>query len=134
MAVQLHVAYSATFQKGVGVVAGGPYYCAQGSTSTATGACMASPSGISTSALVTNTNNWANQGLIDPVSNLHGKWPITRLYQPFRPHKPRRQFLDDLLKPVGRDWTAQNKIRQPDFGLTKNHLGCDDKRWQAEKC
>ena len=70
MAVQLHVAYSATFQKGVGVVAGGPYYCAQGSTSTATGACMASPSGISTSALVTNTNNWANQGLIDPVSNL----------------------------------------------------------------
>jgi poly(3-hydroxybutyrate) depolymerase len=28
MAVQLHVAYSSLF-KGVGVVAGGPYYCAQ---------------------------------------------------------------------------------------------------------
>ena len=70
MAVQLHVAYSATFKKGAGIVAGGPYYCAQGSTATATGACMASPSGISTSALVTNTNNWASQGLIDPVANL----------------------------------------------------------------
>ncbi len=70
MAVQLHVAYSATFKKGAGIVAGGPYYCAQGSVSTATGACMASPSGISTSALVTNTNNWASQGLIDPVANL----------------------------------------------------------------
>ena len=70
MAVQLHVAYSATFKKGAGVVAGGPFYCAQGSVVTATGACMASPAGISVSSLVTNTNNWASQGLIDPVANL----------------------------------------------------------------
>ena len=70
MAVQLHVAYSATFKKGAGVVAGGPFYCAQGSVVTATGACMASPAGISVSALVANTNTWASQGLIDPVANL----------------------------------------------------------------
>ena len=70
MAVQLHVAYSATFKKGAGVVAGGPFYCAQGSVATATGACMASPASISVSSLVTNTNNWASQGLIDPVANL----------------------------------------------------------------
>ena len=70
MAVQLHVAYSATFKKGAGVVAGGPFYCAQGSVVTATGACMASPAGISVSSLVTNTNNWGSQGLIDPVANL----------------------------------------------------------------
>jgi poly(3-hydroxybutyrate) depolymerase len=70
MAVQLHVAYSATFKKGAGVVAGGPFYCAQGSVVTATGACMASPAGISVSSLVTNTNNWGSQGLIDPVVNL----------------------------------------------------------------
>ena len=31
MAVQLHVAYSATFKKGVGVVAAGPFNCAEGS-------------------------------------------------------------------------------------------------------
>jgi poly(3-hydroxybutyrate) depolymerase len=70
MAVQLHVAYSATFKKGAGVVAGGPFYCAEGSISNATGRCMASPSGIPVSTLVTTTNNWASQGLIDPVSNL----------------------------------------------------------------
>ena len=70
MAVQLHVAYSATFKKGAGVVAGGPFYCAEGSVTNATGRCMASPAGIPTSTLVTTTNNWAGQALIDPVANL----------------------------------------------------------------
>ena len=70
MAVQMHVAYSATFKKGAGVVAGGPFYCAEGSITNATGRCMASPAGIPTSTLVTTTNNWSNQGLIDPVANL----------------------------------------------------------------
>ncbi len=70
MAVQLHVAYSATFKKGAGVVAGGPFYCAEGSVVNATGRCMATPSGIPTSTLISTTNNWANQGLIDPVANL----------------------------------------------------------------
>ncbi len=70
MAVQLHVAYSATFAKGAGVVAGGPFYCAEGSVVNATGRCMASPTGIPTSTLVSTTNNWASQGAIDPVANL----------------------------------------------------------------
>lgn len=70
MAVQLHVAYSATFKKGAGVVAGGPFYCAEGSITNATGRCMASPAGIPTSTLVSTTNSWASQGLIDPVANL----------------------------------------------------------------
>src|SRR5688500_7176961 len=52
MAVQMHVAYSGTFKKGVGVVAGGPFYCAEGSITNATGRCMASPAGIPTSTLV----------------------------------------------------------------------------------
>ncbi len=72
MAVQLHVAYSATFKKGAGIVAGGPFYCAEGSITNATGRCMASPAGIPTSTLVTTTNNWASQALIDPVANLQG--------------------------------------------------------------
>ena len=70
MAAQLHVAYSATFKKGAGIVAGGPFYCAEGSITNATGRCMASPAGIPTSSLVTTTNNWASQGSIDPVVNL----------------------------------------------------------------
>lgn len=72
MAVQMHVAYSDTFKKGAGVVAGGPYYCAEGSVFNATGRCMASPSGIPVSTLVNTTNSWASQGLIDPVVNLQG--------------------------------------------------------------
>ena len=70
MAAQLHVAYSATFKKGAGIVAGGPFYCAEGSITNATGRCMASPAGIPTSSLVATTNSWASQGSIDPVVNL----------------------------------------------------------------
>ena len=70
MAAQLHVAYSATFKKGAGIVAGGPFYCAEGSIVNATGRCMASPAGIPTSSLVSTTNSWASQGIIDPVVNL----------------------------------------------------------------
>jgi poly(3-hydroxybutyrate) depolymerase len=72
MAVQLHVAFSATFKAGAGVVAGGPYYCAQGALGTATGPCMAASSFSkpATATLVSTTNSWASQGLIDPTSNL----------------------------------------------------------------
>jgi poly(3-hydroxybutyrate) depolymerase len=88
MAVQLHVAYSATFMKGAGVVAGGPFYCAEGSVTNATGRCMASPAGIPTSTLVSTTNNWAQQGLIDPVSNLQS----SKVYM-------FSGTLDDVVKP-----------------------------------
>jgi len=88
MAVQLHVAYSATFKKGAGVVAGGPFYCAEGSVVNATGRCMASPASIPTSSLVTTTNNWAQQGLIDPVSNLQS----SKVYM-------FSGSLDDVVKP-----------------------------------
>jgi poly(3-hydroxybutyrate) depolymerase len=70
MAVQLHVGHSATFKKGAGIVAGGPFYCAEGSITNATGRCMASPAGIPTSTLVSTTNTWASAGSIDPVANL----------------------------------------------------------------
>ena len=72
MAVQMHVAYSATFKKGAGIVAGGPFHCAEGSIVNATGRCMAHSSSIPVASLVTTTNNWAGQGLIDATSNLAG--------------------------------------------------------------
>ncbi len=72
MAAQMHVAYSATFKAGAGIVAGGPFYCAQGSVVTATGPCMAATSSSkpATSSLISTTNTWAGQGLIDATSNL----------------------------------------------------------------
>jgi len=70
MAVQMHVAYSATFKRGAGIVAGGPYYCAEGSIVNATGRCMTHASTIPVSGLASTTNSWATSGLIDPVANL----------------------------------------------------------------
>lgn len=72
MAVQLHVAYSSTFKAGAGIVAGGPFYCAQGVLSNATGPCMAATTSSKppTATLISTTNSWASQGLIDPTSNL----------------------------------------------------------------
>ena len=70
MAVQMHVAYSATFHTGAGIVAGGPYYCAQDSLATATGPCMAHTSAIPVASLVATTKSWASSGAIDPVANL----------------------------------------------------------------
>jgi len=69
MAVQFEVAYS-SFLKGAGVVAGGPFYCAQGSVSTATGPCMAATGSTNVPTLVSTTNSWAGSGLIDATSNL----------------------------------------------------------------
>jgi poly(3-hydroxybutyrate) depolymerase len=71
MAVQLHVAYSATFKRGAGIVAGGPFYCAEGSITNATGRCMTHSTSIPVSSLVSTTNSWASSSLIDPVANLN---------------------------------------------------------------
>ena len=70
MAVQLHVAYSTTFKTGAGIVAGGPFYCAEGSVFNATGRCMKHDSAIPVSSLVSTTQNWATSGYVDAPSNL----------------------------------------------------------------
>jgi len=67
MAVQFGVAKSAIV-KGVGAVAGGPYYCAQGSMSTATGTCMIGAPSIT--PLINTTNSWSAAGYIDAVANI----------------------------------------------------------------
>ncbi|SFU29786.1 extracellular catalytic domain type 2 short-chain-length polyhydroxyalkanoate depolymerase [Pseudoduganella namucuonensis] len=72
MAAQLHVAFSDTFKAGAGIVAGGPYFCAQGLLSTAFGPCMAASASSkpATAALIATTDSWASQGLIDATGNL----------------------------------------------------------------
>lgn len=70
MAVQLHVAFSATFARGVGAIAGGPFHCAEGSTVHALARCMKWPAGIPTQKLVSITQAWADQGRIDPTEHL----------------------------------------------------------------
>lgn len=67
MAVQFAIAHSAVV-KGVGAIAGGPYYCAQDDVNTATGTCMIGAPSITPS--VNATNSWATSGYIDSTSNL----------------------------------------------------------------
>jgi len=70
MAVQFAVAHSSMI-KGVGVIAGGPDYCAQDNLDTAYFSCMDGYPAYPTAApLITTTQNWASKGYIDPVANL----------------------------------------------------------------
>ena len=74
MAVQLHVAYS-SLVRGAGVLAGGPYYCAQGSAWTAIYNCMKPGTWTplpSVDILTAQTELLARSGQIDATSNLHG--------------------------------------------------------------
>ena len=72
MAVQVHVAHSARVT-GVGAVAGGPYYCAQGSLSAAYNNCM-TPGGWfalpATSTLKSRTEAFAKANQIDSTKNI----------------------------------------------------------------
>jgi poly(3-hydroxybutyrate) depolymerase len=70
MAVQLHVAYSGTFRQGAGIVAGGPFHCADGSFANALGRCMSRLTDIPLPTLVQTTTRWARDGLLDPLANL----------------------------------------------------------------
>jgi hypothetical protein len=72
MAVQFHVAHSAAV-KGAGAIAGGPYYCAQGSFWTAYYNCMA-PGWFtpmpSIDVLTAQADRLGQAGRIDPPANL----------------------------------------------------------------
>ncbi len=70
MAVQLHVAHSATFKRGVGVVAAGPYYCAEGSALHAVGRCLSRGTAIPVESLQSLARRWAALGWIDDLANL----------------------------------------------------------------
>lgn len=64
-AVQFHVAFSKSIM-GVGVIAGGPYYCAKNNLETALTACTINPELISVQELVVITYDTAATFTIDP--------------------------------------------------------------------
>jgi poly(3-hydroxybutyrate) depolymerase len=69
MAVQFGVAFS-SIVKGIGVFAGGPFGCAQGSITTAETECSSASNAPDVTPLVTATKNLATAGKIDDTSNL----------------------------------------------------------------
>lgn len=83
MSVQFQVAHS-SIVKGAGIVAGGPYYCAQGDLARATtqctctrdpahADCAAATDGVELDALERATRDFAAQGLIDDPAHLAGQ-------------------------------------------------------------
>lgn len=75
MAVQVDIAFSSII-KGAGIIAGGPYYCAQGSLRTAAAACMNATNPIDVANLVRLTKESAQRNEIDAVASLgdHRIW------------------------------------------------------------
>lgn len=68
-AVQYHVAFSSELV-GAGIIAGGPFYCAGDSETTAITACMNIPSEIDISSSESAAEACAKGGVCDPLSNL----------------------------------------------------------------
>jgi len=68
-AVQFHVAHSSVVA-GAGIIAGAPYWCAEGNMVIALSNCMASPNSISIAQLVSATGYAYATGTIDDPSNL----------------------------------------------------------------
>lgn len=72
MAVQFAVAHSASV-RGAGIVAAGPYHCAEDSVWQATGPCMRGDTPIDVRRLERYTRRQAAAGTIDPVAHLKGQ-------------------------------------------------------------
>src|SRR5512145_123075 len=70
MAVQMEMAFSKTFM-GAGIIAGGPYNCAEGDMMRATDRCMSNPGALPPASHFRDlAERDASAGLIDPTSNL----------------------------------------------------------------
>jgi poly(3-hydroxybutyrate) depolymerase len=69
MAVQFHVAHSALVH-GAGVLAAGPYYCAENSLRLALGRCMQGDEDIPVDELASITSQLALEEVIDPIAGL----------------------------------------------------------------
>jgi len=69
MAVQMHVAHSALIH-GAGVLAAGPYLCAESSMRHALGRCISGDEPIPTARLLETTSHLALEGRIDPIAGL----------------------------------------------------------------
>lgn len=69
MAVQMHVAHSERVH-GAGVIAAGPYLCAESSMRHALGRCMDGAEAIPTDRLISTASHLALEGYVDPIAGL----------------------------------------------------------------
>jgi chitodextrinase len=119
MAVQFDVAYSSML-RGAGIIAGGPYYCAQGNLMTATSTCSCVPFGCfgqsstNVAQLITITDRNAGRGLIDTTGNLarHRIW----LFSGSNDSAVPQRIMDDLFTYYRHYIDAANIFYKNDIG------------------
>ena len=70
MAGQLHVAWSSVFGRGAGIVAAGPYGCAEGQLATALKRCMRGEGSVPLEKLQATARHADERGWIDPLAGL----------------------------------------------------------------
>lgn len=142
MAVQFSVAYSSII-KGAGVIAGGPYYCAQGDVDRATrrcsctgislvSACAPTAGGTDVDRLATITEQLAHEGKIDPTTNLRNQriWMFSGIIDSVVPppvmgdlYSYYRKFIDANAIKFRNDIRAEHAIPTDDFGSACSKLG-----------
>jgi poly(3-hydroxybutyrate) depolymerase len=138
MAVQFDIAYSASI-KGAGIIAGGPFDCAQGDLQTATSVCSCTgffgcigSTDTQLSDLIRITDQDAQQGQIDPTSNLARQriWMLSGTADTIVPQRVMNDlasyythYIDAANIAYRRDLDAQHAMPTDSFGSTCQALG-----------
>jgi predicted esterase len=122
MAVQLHVALSTVF-KGAASVAGGPYWCSEGNSTTAQDKCMKHPEKIKTETSINQALAEAKAGAIENLSNLKNskvyifssptdtvlpKLNSDRLYEFYANFIPKNQIVYQNTINAGHSWVTNS--------------------------
>jgi poly(3-hydroxybutyrate) depolymerase len=115
MAVQMHMAYSATVRKGAGVIAGGPLYCSEGNVLTAVGPCMADTASRDLPFLLSVIRTWSGNGYIDQTRNLSGS--KVYLLSGTIDSKVRQPVMDDLRTMYAQFLPAANIVYKNDLAV-----------------
>ena len=142
MAVQFAVAYS-SIVKGAGVVAGGPYYCAQGDVDIATtrcsctgwpvfSRCEVAPGSTGVDKLVDITNQRARNGAVDPTQNMARQrvWMFSGARDSVVPSSVMndlfayyRHYIGDVNLRYRKDVPAEHALPTDGFGNSCEELG-----------
>lgn len=118
MAVQIHVAFSKDCI-GAGIIAGGPFYCAQDSQMIALTACMSAPAMLNPAAYVKYAKDQAASGNIDDLSNLTNKTNGVWLFSG-KMDTVVNQRVMDALRDFYVNWIPESKI-VTEFSVLAQH-------------
>lgn len=127
MAVQFHVAFSSQV-KGVGVVAGGPYHCSEGSPLTAINTCMNNPSAINTDDLEAYIDKESSSGIDDATNLVNSKVFIFAGTKDTVVNPQSGHHAEDLYLKLGADVKTEYSIAAEHSMVTKDYgNACDYK-------